>query len=314
LHERARKVLEDVSDDPYFFAYIAAAAEDEPWDEVATWKKANPNLGVSVKMDYLREQYEIAKDSPVYQNTFRRLHLNQWTQQQTRWMDMHHWDECGGPVDAEALKGRACYGGLDLSTTTDLSAYSLVFPPEEEGGIYDVLTWAWCPEERGVERSNRDGVPYVAWHSEGHMEMTPGNVIDHGYIRGKILELAEIYPVKEIGFDPYNAIGLVQRLQEDDGLPMVQVRQGYLSMSGPTKALMELVLQGRLRHGAHPVLRWCADNLVVKVDPAGNLKPDKEKASEKIDCMVALIIALSRAVLDGGQADSVYEERGLLVL
>lgn len=309
-HEYARKVLDGVIDDPSFFAYIAAADEDDDWRDPRIWAKANPGLGVTVKMEYLEQEARRATEVPAYQNTFRRLHLNQWTQQEKRWLDLATWDATAGLVVPERLKGRKCYAGLDLASTTDIAALVLLFPMEDE--VLEVLPFFWIPEENIRERENRDRVPYSTWVRQGLVIPTSGNVIDYGAIRKKINDLGSVYNILEIGHDPWNATQLALDL-EGDGFTMIPIRQGFASLSPPTKELLNLVLSKRLRHGGNPVLRWMADSMVVKTDPAGNIKPDKSKSTARIDGIVALIMAIDRAARHQ-ETKSVYEERGILTL
>lgn len=310
-HEYARKVLGGVIDDPSFFAYIAAADEQDDWRDPKTWAKANPGLGVTVKREYLEQECKRAIEVPAYQNTFRRLHLNQWTQQEERWLDLAAWDATAGLVVPEKLQGRVCYGGLDLASTTDIAALVLLFPIDD--GTYEVVPYFWIPEENMRERENRDRVPYSSWARQGFIIPTPGNVIDYQAIRQKINDLGKVYNIKEIGHDPWNATQLALELA-GDGFTMVPIRQGFASMSPPTKELLNLVLAKKLRHGGHPILRWMADSMVVKQDPAGNVKPDKSKSTARIDGMVALIMAIDRATRHQNEQKSVYEERGIVVL
>lgn len=312
-HEYARKILDRVIEDPSFFAYIAAADETDDWTDPGTWKKANPGLGQTVKLDYLEQECKRAQESPAYQNTFRRLHLNQWTQQETRYIPMDAWDASAGIVVPEKLKDRECYGGLDLASTTDIAALTLVFPPLDEGEPFEVLPFFWIPQENMRERVKRDRVPYDAWERQGMVEATPGNVIDYSAIRKKIEQLHTIYNIKEIAFDRWGATQLSQDL-DGAGFTVVPFGQGFASMSAPTKELLNLVISKRLRHGGNPVLRWMADNMVVRQDSAGNVKPDKGKSTEKIDGMVALVMALDRSVRHEQQKKSVYETRGLISL
>lgn len=311
-HEYARKVADGIVDDPTFLPVLFAADEEDDWTSEATWRKANPSLGETIGLDFLRQECRKAQEIPAYENTFRRLYLNQWTRQESRYIPMHRWDECDAPVDPDALIGRRCYGGLDLASTTDVAAFVLVFPPEEDGGAYQVLPFFWVPEEGMLERSRRDRVPYDLWVRAGLIEATPGNVIDYGAILATIDRLAIKYDIAEIAFDRWGATRIVQDL-EDRGMTVAQFGQGFASMSPPTKELLNLVLAGKLAHGGNPVLRWMADNMVVRQDPAGNVKPDKSKSTEKIDGMVALIMALDRA-LHYTQHGSVYAERGVLTL
>ena len=305
-HEYARQVLEGVIDDPSFFGYIAAADDEEDWTDPVVWAKANPSLGVTIKLDYLEQECERAKNSPAYQNTFRRLHLNQWTAQEERWLDMRAWNACNTALPE--LRGRPCYGGLDLASTTDIAAFVLCFPPQEEREPYWWLPHFWIPKDNLFERVRRDRVPYDAWLRDGYISATPGNVIDYDHIEAKIVELAGLYTIDEIAFDRWGATLIYQQLEEQR-LTMVQFGQGYTSMSPPMKELLKLILSYQLGHGGHPVLRWMADNVVARMDPAGNIKPDKAKSRSRIDGIVAGIMALDRALR---HAPSVYEERGVL--
>lgn len=313
-HEYARQVNEGIIEDPSFFGYIRAADQEDDWLDEEVWAKANPNLGVTVKLDYLRNEARRAQLTPAYQNTFRRLHLNQWTQQETRWLPLERWDACAAPVNASLLEGSACYGGLDLASSSDIASFVLVFPPEEgeQDGLYAWLPFFWIPEENMVERARKDRVPYDAWCREGLISATEGNVIDYAYIVRAIEELGERYDIREIAFDRWGAFQVSQAL-EGAGFTMVGFGQGFASMANPTKELLRLVLDGKLAHGGHTVLRWMADNMVVSTDAAGNVKPNKAKSREKIDGIVAGVMGLDRALRHVG-AGSVYEERGLLSL
>ena len=311
-HEYARKVAEGIVVDPTWLVRIFAAEETDDWTDPAVWRKANPNYGVSVREEFLRKECATALESPAYQNTFRRLYLNQWTQQETRWLDMAAWDACADPVPN--LAGRVCYGGLDLASTTDIAALVLAFAPESEGEPVYLLPFFWIPEDNALERERRDRAPYVTWARQGFIEMTPGNVIDYAYIRRRLNELAETYQIGEVAYDPWNATQLSLQLQED-GLTMVEMRQGFASLSGPSKELLRLVLSGGVAHGGNPVLRWMADNVTARQDPAGNIKPDKAKSTGRIDGIVAAVMAIGRAnVADPQTKRSIYEDRGVLAL
>ncbi len=317
-HEYARQIMEGIIEDPSYFAYIKAADKDDDWLDEKVWKECNPNLGITVKLDYLRAEARRAQQLPAYQNTFRRVHLNQWTAQETRWLPMEAWDQCDEPAEADELETMECYGGLDLASTVDLAAFLLSFPPPEpeEGKATDpvkILPFFWIPEDNLIERARKDRVPYDAWVRDGLITATPGNVIDYAYIVQQIVQLGEIYNIKEIAFDRWGAFQVSQQL-EGAGFTMVAFGQGFVSMSAPTKELLRLTLNRQLAHGGHPVMRWMADNLVVKQDPAGNVKPDKSKSREKIDGIVALVMSLDRLIRHGGQPGSVYETRGLLEL
>jgi phage terminase large subunit-like protein len=312
-HEYARQVKAGIIQDDTFMPVLYFAEESDDWLDEAVWHKANPGMGVSVKAEYLREQAKKAENSPAYQNTFRRLHLNQWVQQETRWLDMKAWDACGEPFDMKLLAGSLCYGGLDLASTSDIASFVLCFPNEPgESEQYIWLPMFWIPEENMIERARKDRVPYDAWVRDGLMKATPGNTIDYGYIIRDIEALGEQYHIAEIAFDKWGAFQISQTL-EGLGFTMVGFGQGFYSMSPPTKDLMRLVLDEKLRHGGNIVLRWMADNLIVSTDPAGNVKPNKAKSREKIDGIVAGIMALDRAVRHEVKPMSIYEKRGLEV-
>ena len=227
-------------------------------------------------------------------------------------MPMDKWDKCAFAVDPEELEGRVCYGGLDLSSTTDISAFVLVFPPEDEDDKYMILPYFWIPEENMERRVARDHVPYDVWERQGILETTEGNVIHYGFIEQFIGRLGERYNIREIAFDRWGAIQMVQNL-ECMGFTVIPFGQGFKDMSPPTKELMKLVLEEKIAHGGHPVLRWMMDNIYVRTDPSGNIKPDKEKSTEKIDGAVATVMALDRAIrLGNNNAASVYDERGIM--
>lgn len=314
LHQKAVDIIEGRKVDPTFYPVIYGASEEEDWTDPKVWKKANPSLGITIGMDKVKAACESAKQTPSEENTFRQLRLNQWVKQSTRWMPMIKWDACAFPVDEKELEGRICYGGLDLSSTTDLTTFVLVFPPEEPDGKYEILPYYWIPEETLALRVRRDHVPYDLWEKQGKIMTTEGNVVHYGFIEKFIEKLGERFHIKEIAFDRWGAVQMVQNL-EGMGFTVVPFGQGFASMSPPTKELMKLTLEQRIAHGGHPVLRWNMDNIFVRTDPAGNVKPDKEKSTEKIDGAVATIMALDRAIRCGNTtSESVYDSRGILVL
>ena len=311
-HEYARQVAAGIIDDPTYLPAIFAADTEDDWTDPVIWEKANPNWGVSVQPTFIEQEFQTALASPAYQNTFRRLYLNQWTQQESRWLDMAAWDACGGTLPD--LTGRPCYAGLDLATTTDIAAMVLAFPPTMPNEPTWLMPFFWIPEENMHERERRDRVPYSAWVRDGLVTATPGNVIDYAWIRAQVAKLATQFEIREIAIDPWNSTQLSVQLQ-DDGLTVVEMRQGFASMSGPSKEFMRLALAGELGHGENAVLRWMADNVSVKQDPAGNIKPDKSKSTNRIDGIVAAVMAIGRAMLhDPDAGRSVYEDRGVLVL
>lgn len=314
IHQKAKDILEGRKIDHTFYPVIYGAEESDDWTDPKVWKKANPSLGITVGIDKVRDACESAKQNPAEENSFRQLRLNQWVKQSVRWMPMDKWDKCAFAADPSQLEGRVCYGGLDLSSTTDITAFVLVFPPEDEDDKYIVLPYFWIPEENMQIRVNRDRVPYDLWERQGYLQTTEGNVIHYGFIEKFIEQLGERYNIREIAFDRWGAVQMVQNL-EGMGFTVVPFGQGFKDMSPPTKELMKLVLEERIAHGGHPVLRWMMDNIFIRTDPAGNIKADKEKSTEKIDGAVATIMALDRAIRCGNNTGaSVYDNRGLLFI
>lgn len=312
-HQKAEDIIFGRKIDRTFYPVIYGAADGADWTSEEVWRQANPSLGHTIDIEKVRNAYLSARDNPAEENLFRQLRLNQWVKQSTRWMQMEKWDACGFPVDEGELLGRECYGGLDLSSTTDITALVLVFPPRAEDERYVLLPYFWIPEENMRLRVRRDHVPYDVWEQQGFLKTTEGNVIHYGFIEKFIDELGTRYNIREIAFDRWEAIQMVQNL-EGLGFTVVPFGQGYKDMSPPSKELMKLTLERKLAHGGHPVLRWMMDNIFVRTDPAGNIKPDKEKSTEKIDGAVATVMALDRAIRNGGNgSSSVYDDRGILV-
>ena len=314
VHQKAIDIAEGRKVDPTFYSVIYGAAEDEDWTDPKVWKKANPSLGITVGIDKVKAACESAKQNPGEENAFRQLRLNQWVKQSVRWMPMDKWDACAFPVSEDDLEGRVCYGGLDLSSTTDITAFVLVFPPLDEEDKYYILPYFWIPEETLDLRVRRDHVPYDLWERQGTLMTTEGNVVHYGYIEKFIEQLGERFNIREIAFDRWGAVQMVQNL-EGMGFTVVPFGQGFKDMSPPTKELMKLVLEEKIAHGGHPVLRWMMDNIFIRSDPAGNIKADKEKSTEKIDGAIATIMGLDRAIRCGNDMGaSVYDSRGLLFI
>ena len=313
-HQKAKDILEGRKIDKTFYPVIYGAADDADWTSPEVWKSSNPSLGETIGMDKVEAACESAKQNPGEENAFRQLRLNQWVKQTVRWMPMHRWDACKVDFDESFLEGRVCYGGLDLSSTTDITAFVLVFPPTAEDDHYYILPYFWLPEETLDLRVRRDHVPYDLWERQGYLLTTEGNVVHYGFIENFIEELGTRFNIREIAFDRWGAVQMSQNL-EGLGFTLVQFGQGYRDMSPPTKELMKLTLEQKIAHNGHPVLRWNMDNIFIKRDPAGNIKPDKEKSTEKIDGTVATIMALDRAIRCGNDTgDSIYDSRDLLIL
>lgn len=313
-HQKALDIIAGKKRDKTFYPCIYGADEKDDWTDPKVWAKANPSLGYTVTVDKVKDACNSAKQNPAEENSFRQLRLNQWVKQAVRWMPMDKWNLCSTPVDMEALEGRVCYGGLDLSSTGDISTIVLVFPPKDENDKYQVLPFFWVPEDCLDLRVLRDHVPYDIWHRQGYLETTEGNVIHYAWIEKAIERLGERYNIREIAYDRWGATQMVQNL-EGMGFTVVPFGQGFRDMSPPTKELMRLVLEQQIAHGNNPVLSWMMDNVYVRQDPAGNIKMDKEKSTEKIDGAVAMVMALDRAIRKGNDtSESVYDSRGIITI
>jgi phage terminase large subunit-like protein len=287
-------ILNGLIEDDSYYPFICSLDEgDDPFDP-NNWIKANPNLGIAIEYSTLAEAANQARQIPSEYNAFLRLRCNIWTESNVRWMPMDKWDECSQPYDRSLLKGRPCFGGLDLSTTTDISAFVLLFPPHGTDKLWRVIPHFFLPKDAIADRSNRDHVPYDTWHRDGLFNLTPGNVIDYEHIRALINKASEDFDIKQIAYDRWNATQIVTQLN-GDGFEMVPMGQGFQSFNAPMKLLLEMILRKEITHGGNPVLRWMAANTVAEVDPAGSIKPDKSECPDKIDGIVALIMALGRA-------------------
>lgn len=287
----AKKVRDAVISDPAFLPVIYEMPSDADWQDPKVWELVNPNLGVSISLEYLTREAERAKESPAYDSVFRRLHLNQWTDSESPFISLDDWDACGGPIPD--LEGRSCYAGLDLSSTQDLTAFSMAFPPQGNEPYY-LLSFAWIPEEATRKQRTK---PYLEWINEGHLAMIPGAVIDYQVVIDKILSLKTKYDLKAVLFDRWGSEHVRQTL-ESEGVQMIAHGQGYKDQSPPTKELLKLVLSRKICHGGHPVLRWCIANLVSESDSAGNIKPSRKKSSDKIDLAVSSIMALAGCIIN----------------
>ena len=312
VHDYAGKVRDGIIEDETFLPVIYGADDKDDFKKRKTWEKANPGLGTSIRLDYLELEARKAAELPSYENTFRRLHLNQWTEQAVRWLPMDRWDEA---EPFAAFGERAVYAGLDLASTTDIAAFVMVCP-DDDGG-FDIMSKFWIPSENAHRRERTDRVPYEAWIREGLVTATDGDVIDFDRIREDILELTKEVNIKAIAVDRWNATQIVTQL--DGELPpgtMVMFGQGFRSMSAPSKQLEALVMSRKLHHDNNPVMRWMASNCAIQTDPAGNIKPtkDEKKSTGKIDGIVALVMGLARATADNDDGDSVYEDRGIFIL
>jgi phage terminase large subunit-like protein len=293
------QLLDGTAIDPETLVVAYRADPEDDWTDPAVWAKANPNYGVSVKQSYLAAECEKAKVLPHLENAFKQYHLNIWTEQAVRWIPISLWDANKGIVawqDMPArLKGRRCFAGNDLSQTRDLTCSMLVFPPEEDDELWELVPRFFIPRAAVAERVRRDRVPYDQWIAAGAIIPTEGNVVDYDFVREQYERDAELFQIVKGGFDPWNAMQLMLQLQ-GAGHAVEQVRQGYLTLSGPSKELERLLLEEQIAHGGHPVLRWCVGNTAVERDAAGNIKPSKAKSTERIDGVAALVTALALAI------------------
>ena len=291
LYAHAKKTAETPALDPTFLPVIFEAPIDADWTDERVWHRANPALGDFRSLDEMRIAAARAKEIPAQENTFRRLYLNQWTEQAARWINLSTWDACQttAPATFATFGSRPAYVGMDLSSTKDLTALVAVFP---DAAGFDVLPQFFVPAERLRERTTRDRVPYDQWARDGWLRATPGPVVDYEAVRAALQQWCADFDVRIVAYDPWNATDLVSRLTNQDGVTCVPLRQGFASLSAPTKALEQAILARRLRHFGHPVLRWNVANVSVDTDAAGNLKPSKTLSTERIDGVVALIMAI----------------------
>jgi phage terminase large subunit-like protein len=306
LYDHACKVRDGIIQDDAFLPVIFEAGPDDDWKLPATWAKAHPGMGISVRQEYFEAECAKAQAMPSYENTFRRLLLNQWTESDVRWLSLDTWDECKGPLPD--LEHAECWAGLDLASTTDLSAFALAIPYRDR---LILRSFFWLPEERARERARRDRVPYDVWGRDGLIRLTPGAVADYDAIREDIHRIAEQYRIREIAFDRWNATQLATQLV-GDGFEMVGFGQGFASMSGPAKELERLIVGRELLHDGHPVLRWMAANVSIEQDAAGNIKPSRKKSTEKIDGIVAACMAIGRYQIATAAPVDPYATRGLI--
>lgn len=312
LHTKAVDILEGRRVDPTFYPVVYGLKDDEDWEDEENWYKVNPSLGYTVDIERLRDAYREAKQNPADEVTFKWLRCNMWVSSTVAWIPDAIYMRGNESIEAASLEGRDCYAGLDLSSTGDITALVLIFPPRDENEKYVLLPYFWIPEETIPRRVKANSVPYDIWEKQGYIMSTEGNVIHYDFIEKFIMYLSEKYHILEIAVDRWNATQMIQNL-EGEGFTIVPFGQGFSSMSAPTKEFYRLLMEGRIIHGGNPVLRWMAGNVVIDTDPAGNIKVTKAKSKEKIDGIVAAIMALDRCIRQEGQSGSVYDERGLLV-
>ena len=312
MYDYSKKVCDRVIDNPYFLPVIYSADDGDDWTSPETWRKCAPSLGHTVHEGYYAERCREAQDQPSMETPFRTYYLCQHVSASNRWLRMADWDACKQEFDLSRLAGLPCYLGIDLGETSDLTALTAVWVDRDECWV---RSWAYAPEEGAQRRQKRDKVPYLDWSRQGHLVLTPGDATDYEFVRKEVLRLVGENKVQAIGYDPYNASGLAQQL-ENDGLTLKRVPQSFYYMAEPTKRWEAMVTNRRLRHDGNPILTWAMSNCVVELDANSNPRPSKRRSTEKIDPVVAGIVALAVA-LDAApavQQSSAYADRGILWL
>ena len=310
-HQKALDILYGRKFDSTFYPVVFAARDDDDWRDPEVWRRVNPSYGITVTEQYYHNYCESAKQDAALEMQFRQFFLCQWLNSSKKWLPMDKYDKGAKPFKPEELYGRECYGGLDLASSDDIAAFVLVFPPDEPNGEYYVLPYFWIPKGNLERRVKKDHVPYDKWEREGYLFTTEGNIIYYDFIEKQIEELAQKYKIKEVMYDRWGAGQMAQNLSGQD-FEMIEFGQGYKSLSPPSKELHRLVLDEKLIHGGHPVLRWMFENVYIETDAASNIKPSKKKSIEKIDGAVATIMALDGATKP--KKRSVYDTRGLIIL
>lgn len=309
--ENVIKVLREVNEDDTLFGIIYTLDSNEEWDDPRMWIKSNPNLGVSLSADYLADQVRDARNRPEAVRNVMTKNLNLWVDAERTWILDDAWQKCVGTISPDELRGCACWGGLDLSNVSDITAYVLLFHEKDH---FQLLPYFWIPEEKMLEKIRRENINYDRWVADGYVTVTPGNVIDYDFVKADILRRTAEYDLRSSAYDRWNASQTIIDLQ-NEGMTCNPFGQGYGSMSAPTREFEKLVLTGRIEHFGNPVLRWMLASTVVKSDPAGNIKPDKERSTQKIDGIVASIMALGEwMTAQAGNERNPYENRGLLTL
>jgi phage terminase large subunit-like protein len=314
LYSYSKKVEEGVIEDPTFLPLVFEADLDDDIHDPETWKKANPNFGISIKPEYFEKMSREARSLPSAETAFRQLHLNQWVNSLSGWISDDEWQNSAGDIDHDDLRGRRCFAGLDLAAVEDVTAFVMVFPMDD--GSVKVVPKLWVSQAAVERRRPQKGGSYDAFVSSGELTVTDGNSTDYEVIRDYILECAEVYDLQSIAFDRWNSNSLVQQLTES-GISMDPFGQGFMSMSAPIKNAEVLVKKKKLHHGGHKMLRWMVANVVTKKDDAENVKFSKAKAGDKIDGVVAMIMALGEMMTIDGRDEtgpSTYEAHGIRLL
>ncbi|MDR1463747.1 MAG: terminase large subunit [Oscillospiraceae bacterium] len=295
-HCYALDLLEGRKEDSNYYPCVFAAKDDDDWTDSEVWKRVNPSFGITVPEDFYHNFFRRAQSNVALEMEFRQFYLGQWLSSDKSWLPMDKYDKCAAPFDPLSLKGNPCFAGLDLASTDDIAAMVLVFPPENENGEYFVLPHFWIPRENMQRRTKQDHVLYEKWAREDFLHVTEGNIIHYDFIEKQIKDASERYDLKQVCYDKWNSSQLIAHL-EAAGIKTVRIGQGFESLSQPSKDLHRLILDEKFRHGGNPVLRWMMENVVIEMDAAANIKPNKKKSREKIDGVAATIMALRQAMV-----------------
>ena len=314
IHEYARRLIDGEIEDPAWYAKIYGASDDDDIFAEETWYKANPSLGVTIDIEAVRQEAITARNSESSERLFRWLRLNQWISlKSVGWLPLTLWDSTTGDWDASSLTGKECYLGLDLSSTTDLTAAALLFPPQEGVDDWRCIFEAWIPDGQMKERISRDKVPYDSWVKGRYLHATPGDAVDYTFVKARIEALAKQYDVKYVCADPWNSRMLQQELAKEY-IESLEVPQTIAGLSPAMKEIERLFRVGGLTHEQNPVARWCFGNIVIYVDGNENIKPMKNKSKDRIDLIVALINAMSIAMQFVTAEPNPYETAGIFYL
>jgi phage terminase large subunit-like protein len=321
LWDESLAILEARADDPTTLVVLFAAAEEDDWEDEKVWARANPSLGLSPTLPFLRREAALAKGNPRKTATFKCYHLNQWVESTERWLPIKKWDACAKSKTSwqtvlDDMAGRRCFGAFDVSSTRDLTALAWLFEPDEGDDRWRLACRFWVPEETLADRIRQNPrVPFAKWLDMGALETTPGDFVDQGFVEKAVLAGFDDYDVQQIGYDSWNAGKLIGDLQKNgvSDEQLVLIRQGIMSMGEPSKHFERLVFAGLLDHGGHPVLRWMAGNVTIRFDENLNFMPAKKRSAEKIDGIVAGVMAVGVAMASFEES-SVYEDRGIMVI
>ena len=316
IHDKAKRIMDGESDNPAWYVKIFGAPEEADIFDEDTWYAANPSLGKAISIESVRQEAIDARDNEGAEKLFRWLRLNQWVSlKRVGWLPLTLWDSAEGKWNPAELTGKRCYAGLDLSSTTDLTALKLLFPPQDGLDNWREISEAWIPEDSMKERVARDGVPYDRWVKSKHLHVTPGNVVDYEFVEARILAANQQYDIQMLGVDQWNARMLEQRL-EKGGVKLYEVPQDIKNLSPAMKEQERLMKKGRYTHEYNPAARWCFGNVNITVDGNENIKPMKNKSVERIDIAVAGIIAMAAAIQMGATIEKCPygEDRGIIML